>query len=99
MATTKQASCPTCQQVCQSGSTSFWGKLVNMQGDRKRSPLHLRGTLRVGETLAVSLFPPEGWRPVKVHDMRGRVKRDVVLREHHVSLMLYKQRFRCTRCR
>lgn len=36
---------------------------------------------------------------VKVHDTRGRVKRDCALREYHVRLVLYKRRFRCMRCR
>lgn len=52
IATTNQASCPSCQQVC-----------------------------------------------VKVHDTRGRAKRDVALREYHVRLVLYKRRFRCMKCR
>ncbi len=32
-------------------------------GRPQGSPLHLCGTRRGGETLAVSLFPREGWRP------------------------------------
>ncbi len=36
---------------------------------------------------------------VKVHDTRGRAKRDVALREYHVRLVLYKRRFRCMKCR
>jgi len=36
---------------------------------------------------------------VKVHDTRGRVKRDGALRDHQVCLVLYKRRFRCMACR
>ncbi len=36
---------------------------------------------------------------VKVHDTRGRVKRDSAFREYHVRLVLYKRRFRCMACR
>lgn len=36
---------------------------------------------------------------VKVHDTRGRVKRDGTLREYRVRLVLYKRRFRCLTCR
>jgi len=36
---------------------------------------------------------------VKIHDTRGRVKRDMSLREHHVHLVLAKRRFRCMVCR
>ena len=32
---------------------------------------------------------------VKVHDTRGRAKRDVALREYQVRLVLYKRRFCC----
>ncbi|MDQ2903360.1 MAG: ISL3 family transposase [Chloroflexota bacterium] len=35
----------------------------------------------------------------KVHDTRGRVKRDLSLREHPVHLVLAKRRFRCLTCR
>ena len=35
---------------------------------------------------------------VKIHDTRGRAKRDVALREFPVRLVLYKRRFRCLRC-
>lgn len=36
---------------------------------------------------------------VKVHDTRGRAKRDVALREYQVRLVLCKRRFRCMKCR
>lgn len=35
---------------------------------------------------------------VKVHDTRGRVKRDISLRGHRVCLVLLKRRFRCLTC-
>jgi len=36
---------------------------------------------------------------VKVHDTRGRMKRDIALRGHQVHLILAKRRFRCIACR
>ena len=36
---------------------------------------------------------------VKIHDTRGRVKRDIALRGYQVYLVLYKRRFRCMACR
>ncbi|HLH60888.1 MAG TPA: transposase family protein [Ktedonobacteraceae bacterium] len=36
---------------------------------------------------------------IKIHDTRGRVKRDSSLRGHRVHLVLYKRRFRCLTCR
>src|SRR5229473_232803 len=32
---------------------------------------------------------------VKIHDTRGRVKKDIALRNYQVRLVLYKRRFRC----
>src|SRR5947209_716988 len=36
---------------------------------------------------------------VKIHDTRGRTKRDIALREHRVELILQKRRFICFACR
>jgi transposase len=36
---------------------------------------------------------------VKIHDRRGRIKRDISLRNHQIRLVVYKRRFRCLRCR
>jgi transposase len=36
---------------------------------------------------------------VKIHDTRGRVKKDSALRNYQVRLVLYKRRFRCFACR
>jgi hypothetical protein len=36
---------------------------------------------------------------VKIHDTRGRKKRDLALREHGVVLIVYKRRFHCLVCR
>jgi len=36
---------------------------------------------------------------VKIHDRRGRIKRDISLRNHQIRLVLDKRRFRCLRCR
>jgi transposase len=36
---------------------------------------------------------------VKIHDTRARKKRDMVLREYQVELILYKRRFRCFSCK
>lgn len=36
---------------------------------------------------------------VKIHDIRGRVKKDIALRNYQVRLVLYKRRFRCFACR
>jgi transposase len=35
----------------------------------------------------------------KIHDIRGRVKRDIFLRSYQVRLILYKRRFRCVLCK
>jgi transposase len=36
---------------------------------------------------------------MKIHDTRGRVKRDIALREYQVRLVIHKRRFRCIACR
>lgn len=36
---------------------------------------------------------------VKIHDTRGRVKRDIALRTYPIRLLLVKRRFRCLACR
>jgi transposase len=36
---------------------------------------------------------------VKIHDIRGRKKRDMALRTHQIQLVVQKRRFRCLACR
>lgn len=43
--------------------------------------------------------PTCGAMCVKVHDVRGRQKRDMALRTYQVRLILLKRRFRCVTCR
>jgi len=59
------------------------------------------GTIRI-EAMATSTqasCPRCQQRCVKIHDTRGRKKRDIALREHRVQLLVYKRRFHCLTCR
>lgn len=63
--------------------------------------LQANGTIRV-EVIATSTQAtcPSCHKPcVKIHDTRGRKKRDSALREHRVELILHKRRFSCLSCR
>lgn len=43
--------------------------------------------------------PNCGKSSTKIHERRKRVKRDIPIRNHQVSLIVHKRRFRCATCR
>lgn len=45
------------------------------------------------------ICPTCGKSSVQIHDTRKRVKRDIPIRNHQVSLIVHKRRFRCVTCR
>lgn len=62
--------------------------------------LHSDGSLQV-HVIAITdreACPRCGTVCRKIHDTRGRVKRDIALRTYQVHLVLHKRRFRCREC-